>query len=88
MPDERPWKCPFCRMETQKRIFRVPICPICLDQSNDFIWVSLVQLVLLVGGAIDGWFFVAEEVILFVVLIVIKHRLPPILDRFVEQART
>ena len=75
-------------METTRRLFRVPLCPICLDQSNDFVWVSAVQLVLLAVGAIDGWFFAAEEVLLFFVLIGIKHRLPPVLDRFVEEMRT
>ncbi len=85
MPDEQSSKCPFCRMQTTRRIFRVPLCPICLDQSNDFVWVSAVQLVLLATGVIDGWFFVAEEVLLFFVLIGIKHRLPPVLDRFVEE---
>ena len=85
MPDRQSSKCPFCRMQTTRRLFRVPLCPICLEQSNDFVWVSAVQLVLLAGGAIDGWFFVAEEVLLFFVLIVIKHRLPQVLDRFVEE---
>ena len=79
-------KCPFCRMETRRRLFRVPLCAICLEQSNDFLWVSLVQVALLLAGAIDGLFFVIEEVLLFVVLIVIKHRLPTVLDRFVEDS--
>ncbi len=85
MPDKKPAKCPFCRMQAKRRVFRVPLCPICLEQSNDFIWVSAVQLVFLAVGAINGWFFVAEELLLFFVLIGIKHRLPPILDRFVEE---
>ena len=88
MPDEQSSKCPFCRMETTRRLFRVPLCPICLEQSNDFVWVSAVQLGLLGIGAIDGWFFAAEEVLLFFVLIGIKHRLPAVLDRFVEEMRT
>jgi hypothetical protein len=37
--------------------------------------------VLLATGAINGLFFVIEEFLLFFVLIGIKHRLPPILDR-------
>ena len=86
MPDEPTAKCPFCRMQTKRRLFRLPICSICLDQSNDFVWVSAVQLVLLATGIISGWFFVAEELLLFFVLIAIKHRLPPLLDRFVEEA--
>jgi len=73
-------------MRTHRRLFRLPLCPICLEQSNDFLWVSLVQVALLAAGAIDGLFFVIEEVLLFVVLIVIKHRLPAVLDRFVEES--
>ena len=86
MPDRNDWKCPFCRMNTRRRLFRVPLCPICLEQSNDFVWVSAVQVILLSIGAIDGLFFVIEEVLLFVVLIVIKHRVPALLDRFVQEA--
>ncbi len=82
--DVHPWKCIFCRMQTEVRAFRVPLCPICFEQSNDFIWVSLVQLLLLGAGAISGLFFVIEEILLFVVLIVIKHRIPSILGRFTE----
>ncbi|MEE9142770.1 MAG: hypothetical protein V3U59_08655 [Gammaproteobacteria bacterium] len=37
-------------------------------------------LVWLLGG-IDGWFFVLDEILLFVVLVVIKHRLPAPWDR-------
>ena len=36
------------------------------------------------AGAIDGLFFVIEELLLFFVLIGIKHRLPAVLDRLVE----
>ena len=85
MSDRDGWRCPFCRMRTRRRLFRVPLCEICLEQSNDFLWVSLVQLGLLAAGAISGLFFVVEEVLLFFVLIVIKHRLPSVLDRFVEE---
>jgi len=87
MPPEHTWKCPFCRMSTKKRLLRVPLCPICLEQSNDFLWVSAVQVALLGAGAISGLFFVLEEILLFFVLIVIKHRLPAVLDRFVEERR-
>ncbi len=82
--DATRWRCPFCRMETQTRLFRVPLCAICLEQSNDFVWVSLVQILLLLIGAIDGLFFVIEEVLLFFVLIVVKHRVPSLLARFTE----
>jgi hypothetical protein len=85
MTNEHTWKCPFCRMSTKRRLLRVPLCPICLEQSNDFLWVSAVQVALLSAGAIGGLFFVVEEILLFFVLIVIKHRLPAVLDRFVEE---
>ena len=86
MSDSRPAKrrCLFCRMQTPIRVLRVPLCDICLEQSNDFIWVSLVQTLLLVVGAIDGFFFVVDEVLLFFVLIVVKHRIPSLLARFTE----
>ena len=84
MTENKPWTCPFCRMGTRRRLLQVPLCAICLEQSNDFLWVSLVQVGLLSAGAIDGLFFVIEELLLFFVLIVIKHRLPAVLDRFVE----
>ena len=86
MAENKPWTCPFCRMSTRRPLLRVPLCAICLEQSNDFLWVSLVQVALLAAGAIDGLFFVIEEVLLFFVLIVIKHRLPAVLDRFVEES--
>ena len=79
-----PWKCVFCRMPTGWRVLRAPLCAICWEQLNDFIWVSFVQVALLAVGAIDGLFFVIEEVLLFFVLIVIKHRVRPILGRITE----
>ena len=78
------WRCVFCRMKTDARALRMPLCGICLEQSNDFIWVSLVQVLLLAVGAIDGLFFVIEEVLLFFVLVVVKHRVPSILGRFTQ----
>ena len=84
--DIQPWKCIFCRMATDVRVFRVSLCPICLEQTNDFIWVSLVQLLLLSVGAISGFFFVVEEVLLFFVLVVVKHRVPSLLERFSRSA--
>ncbi len=79
-----PWKCVFCRMATGWRVLRAPLCAICWEQLNDCIWVSFVQVALLASGAIDGLFFVIEEVLFFFVLIVIKHRVPPILGRSTE----
>jgi hypothetical protein len=87
MPNNTDWTCPFCRMKTRRRLLRLPLCPICLEQSNDFLWVSAVQVVLLASGAINGLFFVVEEFLLFFVLIGIKHRLPSVLDRFTEDAK-
>ncbi len=72
-----PWKCLFCRMATGERVLRAPLCAICWEQVNDFIWVSFIQVILLASGAISGFFFVVEEVLLFFVLI-IQHRVPPI----------
>lgn len=80
------WTCPFCRMRTTRRLLRLPLCEICLEQTNDFFWVSLVQVALLTAGAIDGLFFVIEEALLFFVLVGVKHRLPPLFDRFMEEA--
>ena len=79
-----PWKCVFCRMATGRRVLRAPLCAICWEQLNDFVWVSFVQVALLAIGAINGLFFVIEEVLLFFVLIVIKHRVRPILGRITE----
>jgi hypothetical protein len=80
------WKCVFCRMKTATRVLRAPLCAICWDQMNDFVWVSFIQIFLLAIGAISGLFFLIEEVLLFFVLIFVKHRIPPILGRFTEQA--
>ena len=44
--DEAPWHCLFCRMRTGVRLFRIPVCGICRDQLQDFVWVSLVLLAL------------------------------------------
>lgn len=54
------WTCPFCKMTTRKRLLRVPLCGICLEQSNDFLWVSLGQVALLAAGvfvllSMTGW---------------------------------
>ena len=71
------------RMATGLRVIRAPLCAICWEQLNDFVWVSLVQVTLLAFGAING-LFVIEEVLLFFVLIVIKHRVRPIFGRITE----
>ena len=84
--DEAPWRCPFCRMRTGVRLFRMPLCAICRDQMQDFIWVSVVLLALVPTGFISGAQFVVEELLLFGVLVLVKHRLPSIFDRFTQHA--
>jgi len=70
-------KCLFCRMSTTIKLLAVPLCSICRDQIYDFFWVTLVQLSMWAVGAINGYMFVAEEVLLFIVLVIVKHRIPP-----------
>ncbi len=73
-------------MQTGIRLFRLPLCHICRDQVQDFLWVSGLQGTLVGLGFISGLQFAVEEVLLFVVLVVVKHRLPSIFDRFVQSA--
>lgn len=82
----RSWHCLFCRMQTDVQLFRVPLCPICRDQVQDFVWVSAIQGLLVFAGLISGFQFLVEEVLLFGVLVLVKHRLPSIFDRFVRRA--
>lgn len=84
--DRRLWRCWFCRMRTRVKLFRIPVCPICRDQVQDFVWVSAVQGSLVAAGVISGLQFAIEEVLLFGILVVVKHRLPSIFDRFVQSA--
>jgi hypothetical protein len=85
-PEHRPWRCLFCRMPTGTRLFAVPLCPICRDQVQDFVWASAIQGALVLVGVLTSFQFVLEEAFLFGVLVVIKHRLPSIFDRFVRIA--
>ncbi len=84
--DEVPWRCLFCRMRTGVRLFRMPVCAICRDQVQDFVWVSVVLLALVPTGFISGTQFVVEELLLFGVLVLVKHRIPGIFDRFTQHA--
>jgi hypothetical protein len=84
--ETEPWRCLFCRMHTGVRLFRIPVCPICRDQVQNFVWVSGIQLSLVVAGFISGLQFAVEEVRLFGILVLVKHRLPSIFDRFVQSA--
>ena len=52
--DDAPWRCLFCRMRTGVRLFRMPVCTICRDQVQDFVWVSLVLVALVPTGFISG----------------------------------
>ena len=63
-------------MQTTLRWLGMPLCPICRDQLYDFLWVSVVQTLVWMLGGIDGWFFVIDEILLFVVLVIVKHRVP------------
>lgn len=74
-------KCLFCRMTTTLRFLRLNVCEICRDQLYDFLWVSVVQAVVVVVFALGPMFFVVEEVLLFGVLIFVKHRFPPAWQR-------
>ena len=69
-------RCWFCFMQTPLRWLSIPVCPICRDQLYDFFWVSIVQTIVWLLGGIDGLFFVIDEILLFLVLVVVKHRLP------------
>lgn len=64
-------------MDTELQWLRLPLCSICRDQLYDFTWVSAVQVALFLFGGIDGLFFVIEEILLFAVLVLIKHRVKP-----------
>jgi hypothetical protein len=70
-------KCPFCRMNTPHQFLRLHVCEICRDQLYDFVWVSAVQGFVVLVFALGPMFFLVEEVLLFVVLIFVKHRFPP-----------
>lgn len=82
MPGEHPQapggsgRCLFCRMRNPHRFLGLPVCGICRDQLYDFLWVSGVQGLLVSAGVLGGVTFVLEEVLLFSVLVLVKHRLP------------
>lgn len=83
--DDNIWRCRFCRMPTDIRLFALPVCPICHDQLQDFVWVSLIQGFLALLGWVNGIQFLVEEVALFGVLVLVKHRLPTVFDSFVRR---
>lgn len=64
-------------MSTSFRYWGIALCSICRDQLYDFAWVSVVQVVVWLFGVIDGYMFVIEEILLFVVLVIVKHQFGP-----------
>jgi hypothetical protein len=74
-------KCPFCRMTSTGRFLRIPVCAICRDQLYDFLWASAVQAVVAVTFRLGGLVFLVEEVLLFSVLVLVKHRVTPPWER-------
>lgn len=76
----------FCCMHTDVRLVRVPVCSVCRDQLQDFVWASGIQGALVAVGLIGGLQFVVEELLVFGVLVLVKHRLPSIFDRFIQPA--
>ncbi len=75
------FKCVFCRMPTVHRWLGLALCRICRDQVYDFAWASGVQIVVVLVGGMSGLFFVLDEILLFTVLVLVKHRIPPPWDR-------
>jgi hypothetical protein len=43
----------------------------------DFLWVSVVQALVVVVFQLGALFFIVEEILLFTVLVFVKHRFPP-----------
>ncbi len=74
-------RCPFCRMPTELRFARIPACAICRDQLYDFMWVSAVQAFVAVALGLGVLFFLIEEILLFAVLVFVRHRIPPPWER-------
>lgn len=70
-------RCVFCRMPTPDRFLRLPMCPICRDQSYDFLLVSGVQVLMVPIVGLSGGQFMIQELLMFVVLIFVKHRITP-----------
>ena len=74
-------RCPFCRMPTDLRFAGIATCAICRDQLYDFVWVSVVQAIVVVLFSLGGIVFLVEEILLFAVLVFVKHRIPPPWER-------
>ena len=74
---EKQHRCVFCRMNTTLQFLRLSVCEICRDQLYDFLWVSGVQALVTLAFDLGGIVFLVQEILLFLVLIVVKHRFPP-----------
>lgn len=70
-------RCLFCHMKKTQRFLGLNVCEICRDQLFDFVWVSGVQIFVVIVFALGPLFFIVEEVLLFAVLVFVKHRFPP-----------
>ena len=84
--ETQPWRCLFCHMQTGVKLFQIPVCPICRDQLQDFILVSGLLGALVAAGFISGLQFAVEELLIFGVLVLVKHRVPRLFDRFLRRA--
>ena len=76
-PVAKATRCVFCRMDTPDRFLGLLMCTICRDQSYDFLLVSGVQVLMAPIVGISLGQFLAQEVLMFVVLIFVKHRITP-----------
>lgn len=74
-------RCPFCRMPTRERFLHLPVCPICRDQLYDFLWASGVQMLVTLVFRLGSFVFLVQEFLLFLVLVLIKHRVTPPWER-------
>jgi hypothetical protein len=68
-------------MPTAERFLRLPMCPICRDQSYDFLLASGVQVLMAPVVGISGTQFTVQELLLFFALIFLKHRIAPPWER-------
>ena len=80
------WRCALCRMRTDVKLFGLALCGICRDQIQDFAWASMIQGTLVAVGIIGGFQVLIEEVLLLLILVLVKHRLPGFFDRFERRA--
>jgi hypothetical protein len=64
-------------MKSVGRFLWIPVCAICRDQLYDFTWASGVQGVVALAFSLGGIVFLVEEVLLFFVLVLVKHRVTP-----------